>query len=87
MMGPGVISAWRELLGPTDSAEARKVAPQSIRARFGKGLCSIILNKGIVSFFYSKTAILNTIFLDYEFRTFTIVIFWLSIVNIQKTIF
>ncbi|VDI00210.1 nucleoside-diphosphate kinase [Mytilus galloprovincialis] len=36
MMGPGVISAWRELLGPTDSAEARKVAPQSIRARFGK---------------------------------------------------
>ena len=38
MMGAGVISAWRELLGPTDSAEARQVAPQSIRARFGKGV-------------------------------------------------
>lgn len=30
------VKKWRELLGPTDSEQARKDAPCSIRARFGK---------------------------------------------------
>ncbi|XP_069689074.1 nucleoside diphosphate kinase homolog 7 isoform X4 [Periplaneta americana] len=30
------VKKWRELLGPTDSEQARKDAPSSIRARFGK---------------------------------------------------
>ena len=32
---PDAISAWRELLGPTDSARARQEAPSSLRARYG----------------------------------------------------
>ncbi|WAR28669.1 NDK7-like protein [Mya arenaria] len=36
LMGTNAISQWRELIGPTDSAEARKSAPISLRARFGK---------------------------------------------------
>lgn len=30
------VTKWRELLGPTDSEEARKDVPGSIRALFGK---------------------------------------------------
>ncbi|KAL3848131.1 hypothetical protein ACJMK2_019008 [Sinanodonta woodiana] len=36
LMGEGTVGRWRELLGPTDSAVARKENPTSIRARFGK---------------------------------------------------
>lgn len=35
LMGDEAISIWRRLLGPADSAVARKEAPQSIRAQFG----------------------------------------------------
>jgi len=35
-MGNDAIGKWREVVGPTDSAEARKSAPTSLRARFGK---------------------------------------------------
>ncbi|KAF6727963.1 Nucleoside diphosphate kinase 7 [Oryzias melastigma] len=35
IMGDEATSVWRKLLGPTDSAAARKEAPQSIRAHFG----------------------------------------------------
>ncbi|KAM6963115.1 nucleoside diphosphate kinase homolog 7 [Aplochiton taeniatus] len=35
LMGDGAVSSWRSLLGPTDSGEARKDAPQSVRAHFG----------------------------------------------------
>ncbi|XP_013878494.1 nucleoside diphosphate kinase homolog 7 [Austrofundulus limnaeus] len=35
LMGDEAVSTWRRLLGPADSAAARKEAPQSIRAQFG----------------------------------------------------
>ncbi|XP_013384234.1 nucleoside diphosphate kinase 7-like [Lingula anatina] len=35
LMGENAVEKWRNLLGPTDSAEARSEAPYSIRARFG----------------------------------------------------
>ncbi|XP_032382662.1 nucleoside diphosphate kinase homolog 7 [Etheostoma spectabile] len=35
LMGDEAMSIWRRLLGPADSAVARKEAPQSIRAQFG----------------------------------------------------
>ncbi|XP_034036543.1 nucleoside diphosphate kinase 7 isoform X2 [Thalassophryne amazonica] len=35
LMGDEAISVWKSLLGPTDSAVARKEAPQSARAKFG----------------------------------------------------
>ncbi|KAL4220172.1 Nucleoside diphosphate kinase 7 [Mactra antiquata] len=36
LMGVDAINKWREVIGPTDSCEARKGAPVSLRARFGK---------------------------------------------------
>jgi hypothetical protein len=35
LVAPGAIQKWRTLLGPTDSDQARKEAPNSIRAHFG----------------------------------------------------
>jgi nucleoside-diphosphate kinase len=35
LTGPNAISAWRQLLGPTDVAAAHQQAPDSIRALFG----------------------------------------------------
>ena len=35
LTGEGAVSKWRALLGPTNSAEARREAPDSIRALFG----------------------------------------------------
>uniref|UniRef100_A0A7N6A129 Nucleoside diphosphate kinase homolog 7 n=1 Tax=Anabas testudineus TaxID=64144 RepID=A0A7N6A129_ANATE len=35
LMGDEAISIWRRLLGPADSAVARREAPQSVRAQFG----------------------------------------------------
>ncbi len=35
LMGDEAMSIWRRLLGPADSAVARKEAPQSARAQFG----------------------------------------------------
>uniref|UniRef100_A0A671UZH2 Nucleoside diphosphate kinase homolog 7 n=1 Tax=Sparus aurata TaxID=8175 RepID=A0A671UZH2_SPAAU len=35
LMGDEAMSIWRRLLGPADSAVARKEAPQSVRAQFG----------------------------------------------------
>lgn len=35
VMGDEAVSIWRRLLGPADSAAARKEAPQSVRAQFG----------------------------------------------------
>ncbi|XP_030583684.1 nucleoside diphosphate kinase homolog 7 isoform X2 [Archocentrus centrarchus] len=35
LMGDEAMSIWRRLLGPADSAAARREAPQSVRARFG----------------------------------------------------
>lgn len=36
LMGTDAVNKWREMVGPTDSAEARKCAPSSLRSRFGK---------------------------------------------------
>ncbi|XP_053391011.1 nucleoside diphosphate kinase 7-like [Mercenaria mercenaria] len=36
LMGVDAVNKWREMIGPTDSAEARKCAPSSLRSRFGK---------------------------------------------------
>uniref|UniRef100_A0A3B4U418 Nucleoside diphosphate kinase homolog 7 n=1 Tax=Seriola dumerili TaxID=41447 RepID=A0A3B4U418_SERDU len=35
LMGDEAVSIWRRLLGPADSAVARREAPQSVRAQFG----------------------------------------------------
>ncbi|KAG2483996.1 hypothetical protein HYH03_017163 [Edaphochlamys debaryana] len=35
LVAPGAIRKWRELIGPTDSNQARSEAPQSLRAQFG----------------------------------------------------
>ena len=35
LMGDDAVSAWRKLLGPTDSGVARKEAASSLRAQFG----------------------------------------------------
>lgn len=35
--GADAVTAWRTLLGPTNSATAREQAPASLRARFGTG--------------------------------------------------
>ncbi|KAL6754216.1 nucleoside diphosphate kinase [Haematococcus lacustris] len=35
LVAPAAIQKWRELLGPTDSDQARREAPHSIRAHFG----------------------------------------------------
>lgn len=35
IMGTNVTQKWRELLGPTSTAEARSTAPNSIRAMYG----------------------------------------------------
>lgn len=36
LVGDSAVSRWRETLGPTDSATARRDAPTSIRAKFGE---------------------------------------------------
>ena len=43
LMGEGAISCWRDLLGPTNSTDARADAPMSIRARFGTGMVAASL--------------------------------------------
>ena len=35
LLGDGAVCKWREMVGPTDPAEARSSAPRSMRARFG----------------------------------------------------
>lgn len=36
LIGENAVTKWRELIGPTDSEVARKEAPNSVRALFGK---------------------------------------------------
>lgn len=36
LVGKNAVATWRGLLGPTNSETARKEAPESIRALFGK---------------------------------------------------
>ena len=35
LLGDGAVCKWRDMVGPTDPAEARSMAPRSMRARFG----------------------------------------------------
>ena len=41
LMAPGAIRKWRELIGPTDSNVARREAPDSLRAHFGKDVSTL----------------------------------------------
>jgi nucleoside-diphosphate kinase len=36
LVAPSAISKWRQLIGPTDSVQARIEAPDSLRAHFGR---------------------------------------------------
>ena len=36
--GPNAVRKWRDLMGPTNAAEAKKTHPNSIRAQFGKDI-------------------------------------------------
>uniref|UniRef100_H0WSK7 Thioredoxin domain-containing protein 3 n=1 Tax=Otolemur garnettii TaxID=30611 RepID=H0WSK7_OTOGA len=57
------VSAWRHLMGPTDPEEARMLAPDTIRARFG-----ISVSKNIVhgsSNTYEATEVIGKIFEEF----------------------
>ena len=62
--GVNAISKWREILGPTDSSDARKVAPGSIRAQYGTdatrnachGSDSELSAKREADFFFRRTS-------------------------------
>ena len=68
IMGADAVGKWRELLGPTDSSEARQEAPNSIRAQFGTdkthnachGADSIESAKREADFFFGKKRRQNT---------------------------
>lgn len=59
------ISAWRELIGPTNSEIARKAEPNSVRARFGKngtdnavhGSDSVLSAQRETKFFFPDTPV------------------------------
>ncbi|MED6265091.1 Nucleoside diphosphate kinase 7, partial [Characodon lateralis] len=63
LMGDEAISIWKRLLGPADSALARKEAPQSVRAQFGtdavKNVChgseSLVAVARELEFFFPST--------------------------------
>ena len=38
LLGDGAVCKWRDMVGPTDPAEARSQAPRSMRARFGSDI-------------------------------------------------
>jgi nucleoside-diphosphate kinase len=69
--GPQAVSQWRTLAGPTNSEEARRVAPESIRAKFGRdktrnavhGSDSLASSKRELAWFHGfqspTTAVLN----------------------------
>jgi nucleoside-diphosphate kinase len=61
--GENAISKVRELIGPTDSEEARKVAPNSIRALFGtdKGKNAIHASDSKESAFYEIPYIFSSL--------------------------
>ncbi len=40
VVGADAVSAWQGVMGPSDPADARAAAPDSIRARFGKSLAA-----------------------------------------------
>ena len=41
IVGENAIGTWKEAMGPSDPSEARKSAPTSIRAMYGKGLSTL----------------------------------------------
>ena len=68
VMGADAVGRWREILGPTDSSEARQAAPNSIRAQFGTdkthnachGADSVESAKGEADFFFGAKRRQNT---------------------------
>ena len=68
MKGEDAVRGWRRLLGPTDSAQARRDAPYSIRAKFGAnvtrnachGSDSLESANREIDFFFGSTKYPNT---------------------------
>ena len=68
MKGENAVQAWREMLGPTNSAQARRDAPLSIRAQFGTdttrnachGSDSVESANREIDFFFGKQRFNNT---------------------------
>lgn len=56
IVNTNAVDNWREAIGPTDPSRARTVAPTSIRAQYGIGMCcqKTCLNKKVLNYFCFK---------------------------------
>nr|KAG5687916.1 hypothetical protein BaRGS_014365 [Batillaria attramentaria] len=61
IVGENAVGAWRDAIGPTDPSEARKTAPTTLRAQFGKGIAGKIINAITESGFRIGSAFMVTL--------------------------